>query len=132
MKIAFDVDGVVLNSIELILDRINEKKGPRCSPTNFSRGTLRHRGWTLRPSEMPFTTWPRSPTSGLTRGAVEVLSRVHRVTGAPLLFITGRSDPDSRRSSSAFCRGKAPRRKWWSSAGIGIRGPTYRMWVWIS
>ena len=44
MKIAFDVDGVVLNSIELILDRINETQGTAMQPEKLFTWDLEAQG----------------------------------------------------------------------------------------
>ncbi len=95
MKIAFDVDGVVLNSIELILDRINEKKGTALQPDQLFTWDLEAQGLDFATLRDAVHHMYSQPYIGPYEGAVEVLSRVHRVTGAPLLFITGRSDPDS-------------------------------------
>ncbi|MEW6347712.1 MAG: hypothetical protein AB1646_01505 [Thermodesulfobacteriota bacterium] len=93
MKIAFDVDGVVLNSIELILDCINEMKGTQLQPEKLFSWDLEAHGLdmgTLRTAvDHMYSQRYIAPYDG----AVEVLSRVHGIIGEPLLFITGRSRP---------------------------------------
>ena len=95
MKIAFDIDGVVLKSIEIILDHINKVTG-RClipddlfcwdlEPLGLDLGTLRDAVNYMYSQKMiePY------------EGALKALSRIHRATGEPLLFITGRAMPET-------------------------------------
>ncbi|HTY24168.1 MAG TPA: hypothetical protein VMC85_13630 [Desulfomonilaceae bacterium] len=95
MKIAFDVDGVVLRSIEIILDYINKKEG---RDLRADRLTM----WELEPIGLDLETLREAVHHMYTRtgvepygGAVDVLSRIHRITGEPLLFITGRANPET-------------------------------------
>ncbi len=97
MRIAFDVDGVVLNSIDIILNRINERTGTSLETEHLV-------SWDLEPIGVDFETLRDAvgymyavPLIEPYDGAVEVLSRIHQAIGEPLLFITGRSDPDSAR-----------------------------------
>jgi hypothetical protein len=95
MRIAFDIDGVVLKSIEIILDHINKVTG-RClvpddlfcwdlEPLGLDLGTLRDAVNYMYSQKMiePY------------EGALKALSRIHRATGEPLLFITGRHEPET-------------------------------------
>ncbi len=93
MKIAFDIDGVVLQSIDFILDHINEEKGLKITPDELFTWDLDAIGVdseTLRKAILKMYTLP--VVKSYTR-AEEVLSLVHSETREPLLFITGRSDP---------------------------------------
>jgi hypothetical protein len=93
MKIAFDVDGVVLKSIDVILDYINRVEGRDLRPDQLT-------GWELEPLGLSMETVSEAveylysrPRVDAYSGATETLSRIHRATQEPLLFITGRADP---------------------------------------
>jgi hypothetical protein len=97
MKIAFDVDGVVLKSIDVILEHINGSTGRDLTPDDLA-------SWELDPLGIDFAaihdavehmyTVPCIPHY---EGAIRVLTAVHRILGEPLLFITGRVDPGTAR-----------------------------------
>ena len=95
MKIAFDVDGVVLKSIDVILEYVNSKTGRDIKVDDLTTWDLEPLGLDLK------TLWeavdymyatPRVEPYGR---ALEVLSRIHHTTNQPLLFITGRADPQT-------------------------------------
>ena len=93
MKIAFDIDGVVLKSIDVILERVNEITGRNIKPDDLH-------GWDLEPLGLDTETLRQAvyymyalPMVEAYSGAVKVLSRIYREKKAPLLFITGRYDP---------------------------------------
>lgn len=93
MRIAFDVDGVVLRSIEVILAHINKVTNRHIKPTDLA-------GWDLEPLGLDERMlWDAvrqmysQPKIEPYSDAMRVLSKVHREKGSPLLFITGRSDP---------------------------------------
>ncbi len=95
MNIAFDVDGVVLKSIEIILQHINRVKGRNLTPEDLLT-------WDLEPLNLDEDTLLEAvkhmyaqPSIEPYDGASQVLSRIHRKSGQPLLFITGRADPDT-------------------------------------
>jgi hypothetical protein len=95
MKIAFDVDGVVLQSIDVILEYVNMKRGGRLRPEDLT-------GWDLEPIGLDTRTLHEAVEFMYAQvlvdpypGAVEVLSRIHASTGEPLLFITGRHRPET-------------------------------------
>jgi hypothetical protein len=95
MKIAFDVDGVVLRSIEVILDQINRSTGRNLSPEALT-------SWDLEPLGLDRATLAEAvhymyslPKIESYPSAPEVLTRIHGMTGEPLLFITGRSEPET-------------------------------------
>jgi hypothetical protein len=95
MNIAFDVDGVVLNSIDRILEHINRALGKNLTQSDLL-------SWELEALGVDFTTlWDAvyymygRPYIEPYQGATEVLSRIHRETEKPLLFITGRSEPET-------------------------------------
>lgn len=93
MNIAFDVDGVVLRSIEVILDTINSVEGRQLTPDDLSSWDLEPLGLnpsTLREAVDRMYAEPRIEPY---EGAVEALSRLYQETGKPLLFITGRPEP---------------------------------------
>lgn len=97
MKVAFDVDGVVIRSIEIILEHINRIAGRDIKPDDL-------RAWDLEPLGLDDKTLAKAvkimyeqPMIQPYHGAVAVLSKIHRMTSEPLLFITGRSDPDTAR-----------------------------------
>ncbi len=95
MKIAFDVDGVVLNSIELILERINEMKGTQLKPEKLFAWDLEAQGLDMETLRKAVDYMYSRPYIAPYDAAVEVLSRVHGIIGEPLLFITGRSIPET-------------------------------------
>jgi len=95
MRVAFDVDGVVLRSIDLILDQINRMTGRNLSPDDLF-------AWDLEPLGLDIHTLREAVQHMYSQrhiepyeGAVGVLSRIHGLTGEPLLFITGRSHPET-------------------------------------
>jgi hypothetical protein len=95
MKIAFDVDGVVLRSIDVILDQINRTTGKNLKPDDLS-------SWDLEPLGLDLTTLREAvdflyaqPVIESYPGAADVLSHIHRTTKEPLLFITGRANPET-------------------------------------
>lgn len=97
MKIAFDIDGVVLKSIEVILSRINQTTGNSLRPTDL-------KAWDLEPLGLDAATLKDAVDFMYAQihidpyeGAPRVLSKIYRLTGEPLLFITGRIDPESAR-----------------------------------
>lgn len=97
MNIAFDVDGVVLKSIEVILDSINRTTGRDLSPDDL-------KSWDLEPLGLDTPTlWKAvehmysQPSIHPYEGAVRVLSKIASISRKPLLFITGRSDPTTAR-----------------------------------
>jgi len=97
MKIAFDVDGVVLRSIDVILDFVNRDTGRNIVPDDLA-------AWDLEPLGIDVPTLWRAADHLYAQcyvrpydGAVKVLSRIYRLTGEPLLFITGRRKPDTAR-----------------------------------
>ncbi len=93
MNIAFDVDGVVLKSIEVILDSINRAKGLTISPEDLAAWELEPLGLDARTLNDAVTHLYAQPRVEAYDGAVQSLSRIYRAYGKPLLFITGRSDP---------------------------------------
>jgi hypothetical protein len=97
MNIAFDVDGVVLKSIELILESINRVTGRNICPEDLSSWELEPLGLDSRTLHDAVAYMYAQPRIEPYDGAVESLSRIYRVYGRPLLFITGRSDPDTAR-----------------------------------
>lgn len=93
MKIAFDVDGVVLNSIDVILEYINKVMGKRLAQSDLV-------SWELEDLGIDFKTlWDAvdymysQPLIEPYDGAVEFLAGLFRHTREPLLFITGRREP---------------------------------------
>jgi hypothetical protein len=97
MKIAFDVDGVVLRSIDVILEHVNCSTGSNLRPGDLT-------GWDLAPLNLDARHLVAAvhhmyaqPAIDHYPGALEVLSHIYRATGRPLLFITGRSDPQTAR-----------------------------------
>lgn len=95
MKIAFDVDGVVLKSIDMILHHINRSAGRNLTPHDLFQWEIERLGIE------PKTVWEAvehmygQPEIEPYEGATQVLSRIHKLSDEPLLFITGRSDPSS-------------------------------------
>jgi hypothetical protein len=97
VKIAFDIDGVVLKSIDIILGRINELTGRGLTPDDLRAWDLEPLGLdeeTLRQAVLHLYVQPRVEPY---ERATEVLSRIHRATKEPLLFITGRHNLDNAR-----------------------------------
>jgi hypothetical protein len=93
MKIAFDVDGVVIKSIDLILEHIN-----KVTDRNLTTDDLAT--WDLEPLGIEPTTLRDAveymyaePMIEPYNSAVHVLSKIYHATGEPLLFITGRPNP---------------------------------------
>lgn len=97
MNIAFDVDGVVLKSIELILKSINQATGRNITPEDLSSWELEPLGLDQQTLSEAVAYMYAQPHIEPYEGAVECLSRIYRVYGRPLLFITGRSDPVTAR-----------------------------------
>ncbi len=97
MKIAFDIDGVVLKSIDVILDRINQTTGRSLRVEELA-------SWDLEPLGLDLPTLKEAvehmyalPKIDNYTGAAEALSSIYRRTGEPLLFITGRARPETAR-----------------------------------
>ncbi len=95
MKIAFDIDGVVLRSIEVILEYINSTTRRHLVPDDLF-------GWELEPLGLDLGTLRQAVDYMYSQrtiepydGAVKVLSRIYSTTGEPLLFITGRATPQT-------------------------------------
>lgn len=94
-RIAFDVDGVVLQSIDVILDYVNVKQGRNLQVNDLT-------GWDLEPIGLDMQTLIEAADFMYSQefihpypGAVEVLEFIHEITGEPLLFITGRRRPET-------------------------------------
>ncbi|MGC8657476.1 MAG: hypothetical protein ACP5U1_00210 [Desulfomonilaceae bacterium] len=92
MKLAFDVDGVVLRSIDVILEHINSVTGSKIDSSSLLT-------WDLEPLGIDQQILLEAVDYMYSRdtiepyyGAVETLEDIHRMSGHPLLFITGRSD----------------------------------------
>jgi hypothetical protein len=97
MRIAFDVDGVVLSSIDVILGHINELTGSLLTSDELT-------AWDLDPLGIDEETLWKAVAHLYSRprvepyaGAADVLTRIHAALNEPLLFITGRHDPDTAR-----------------------------------
>jgi hypothetical protein len=93
MRIAFDVDGVVIKSIDLILEHINKVTDRNLTPDDLS-------AWDLEPLGIDIPTLRDAveylyaqPVIEPYEAAVQVLSKIYHATREPLLFITGRPDP---------------------------------------
>jgi uncharacterized HAD superfamily protein len=97
MKIAFDVDGVVLKSIDIILDYVNEKTGRNIRVDDLTTWDLEPLGLDLKILWEAVDHLYVTPRVEPYTQAVQVLSRIHRITCEPLLFITGRADPQTAR-----------------------------------
>jgi len=93
MIVAFDIDGVVLRSIEVILEKINEHEDRSLTPEDLTSWDLEPLG--LKPSTLlkAVDYMYEQPRIEPYSGAVKALSRIYRASGKPLLFITGRPDP---------------------------------------
>jgi hypothetical protein len=97
MKIAFDIDGVVLKSIDVILDHINQTTGRTLRVEELAAWDLEPLGLdlsTLRDAVEHMYAMPKIDNYA---GAAEALSTIYRLTGEPLLFITGRARPETAR-----------------------------------
>jgi phosphoglycolate phosphatase-like HAD superfamily hydrolase len=97
MKVAFDVDGVVLNSIEIILNHINQTTGTTLGPDDLFAWDLDTIGIDEEMLRESVRYMYAQPMIEAYEGAVEALSRIYRATGEPLLFITGRASLESAR-----------------------------------
>lgn len=97
MRIAFDVDGVVLRSIDIILEAVNISTGRNLVPDDLANWDLEPLGLDLRTLRDAVDYMYAQPEIEPYEGAVTVLSRIHEMTGEPLLFITGRDRPDTAR-----------------------------------
>lgn len=95
MKLAFDIDGVVLRSIELILDYINRATGRNLTPDDLFMWDLEPLGLDLGMLREAVAFMYQQEKIRPYNGAVEALAHIYRTTGEPLLFITGRSDPET-------------------------------------
>lgn len=93
MRIAFDVDGVVLNSIEIILDHINRSTGRSLTGDDLDNWELERLGIDADTLWNAVDYMYSLPYITPYNRAIETLSKIHRLTGRPLLFITGRRDP---------------------------------------
>ncbi|MDQ7784543.1 MAG: hypothetical protein RDU20_16790 [Desulfomonilaceae bacterium] len=95
MNIAFDVDGVVLRSIEIILHHVNRAQGRNLTPEDLLTWDLEPLGLdepTLREAVDHMYSQPKIEPY---EDARQVLSRIYRMSGKPLLFITGRTRPET-------------------------------------
>lgn len=97
IKIAFDIDGVVLKSIDVILSHVNQTNGTNLKPVDLT-------GWDLEPLGLSVETLRESARHMFSldyiepyEGAETVLWEIYEQTGQPLLFITGRNDPSTAR-----------------------------------
>lgn len=97
MKIAFDVDGVVLNSIEIILDHMAMATGKTFSPHTLVSWELEELGVDAATIWSAIDHLFSLPKVEPYDGAVESLSRIYHAIGEPLVFITGRGDPGTAR-----------------------------------
>jgi len=95
MKIAFDIDGVVLRSIELILEHINGVTGRNLTPDDLFMWELEPLGLDINVLRNAVSYMYGQEKIQPYDGAVEALARIYQTTGEPLLFITGRSDPQT-------------------------------------
>lgn len=97
MKIAFDIDGVVLRSIEVILTHINQATGKQLETKDLLT-------WDLEPLGLSVDTLRDSVNYMYSKdyiepyaGAETVLWEIYERTKEPLLFITGRHNPATAR-----------------------------------
>jgi hypothetical protein len=95
MKIAFDIDGVVLRSIDIILHHVNLSTGRNITPDDLLMWDLEPLGLDLDVLRAAVHFMYSQEAIQPYHGAVETLARIHRITGEPLLFITGRNDLDA-------------------------------------
>ncbi len=93
MKIAFDVDGVVLRSIDVILEYVNQKTGRDIKVDDLTTWDLEPLGLDLKTLWEAVDHLYATPKVEPYSRATQVLSRIYRITNEPLLFITGREDP---------------------------------------
>lgn len=93
MKIAFDIDGVVLNSIEVILEHINQAMGRTLTVDELVSWELEDLGVDFKTLWAAVDYMYHQPRVEPYLGALETLTKIHKETGEPLLFITGRRDP---------------------------------------
>ena len=92
MKLAFDVDGVVLKSIDIILEHINSVTGAKITSSSLLTWDLDPLGIDQRILMEAVDHMYSKKAIEPYDGAVDTLENIHRMTGYPLLFITGRSD----------------------------------------
>lgn len=97
MRIAFDVDGVVLNSIEVILGHMSRSTGKRFSSEELFTWELENLGVDEGTIWAAIDHLYGLPWVEPYADAVEVLSRIYHRRGEPLIFITGRRDPETAR-----------------------------------
>ncbi|MFH0823868.1 MAG: hypothetical protein V2B18_14050 [Pseudomonadota bacterium] len=92
MRLAFDIDGVVLNSIEVMLEYVNRELGSDFTTEDLAAWDLENLGIRTETLWEAVAWMYRQPVISPYEGAVETLVDVYRRTGEPLLFITGRHD----------------------------------------
>jgi|GEM_PF-510256 len=97
MKIAFDVDGVVLRSIDVILEHVNRVTSRNLTPDDLFMWDLEPLGLDMSTLRDAVNHMYGQPRIAHYEGAVRVLSRIYRFSGEPLLFITGRCDLETAR-----------------------------------
>lgn len=97
MKIAFDIDGVVLRSIDVILDHINTSTGRNIRIEDLATWELEPLGLDMPTLSAAVEHMYAMPKIANYSGAAETLSYIHERTGEPLLFITGRARPETAR-----------------------------------
>ncbi|MGD9817781.1 MAG: hypothetical protein AB7V04_03680 [Desulfomonilaceae bacterium] len=97
IKIAFDIDGVVLRSIEVILEHINESTGKTLGVNDLLTWDLEPLGLTRDTLWNSVDHMYRQDYIEPYEGAEDVLWEIYELTGQPLLFITGRHDPTTAR-----------------------------------
>ena len=95
MRIAFDVDGVVLDSIEVIIQYINKISGRQLVQQDLESWGLEHLGVDYSTLWEAVEYMYEQPNIEPYHKATEVLNSIYKDTGEPLLFITGRHDPES-------------------------------------
>lgn len=95
MKLAFDIDGVVLKSIEIILDYINRESGLSLTTDDLFAWELERLGIDRKTMWEAVDHMYEQPHIEPYEGAAPVLSNIYKLSGEPLLFITGRRDPSS-------------------------------------
>jgi len=95
MRIAFDIDGVVLNSIEVILEHINHVMGKNIVIDELVSWELEALGVDFKTLWAAVDYMYRQPKIEPYHGALETLTKIHKETSEPLLFITGRRDPET-------------------------------------
>lgn len=97
MKIAFDIDGVVLRSIDVILEHVNLATGRNIRVEDLATWDLEPLGLDLPTLMAAVEHMYALPKIANYSGAAETLSYIHEMTGEPLLFITGRARPETAR-----------------------------------